>query len=45
MKETVAKPDEDVIKKQFDQSIRGGDPLEYNEGDGDLEPYLKPLLS
>ena len=28
-----------------DRDIRGGDPLEYNEGDQDLEPFLKHHLT
>jgi hypothetical protein len=31
-------------KKDNDINIKG-DPLEFNDGDIDLEPYLKPLLS
>ena len=32
-------------KGETDLSFRGGDPLDHNEGDIDLEPFLKPLLS
>lgn len=34
----------DQKKKDNDINIKG-DPLEYNDGDADLEPYLKPLLN
>ena len=34
----------DQKKKDNDINIKG-DPLEYNDGDVDLEPFLKPLLS
>jgi hypothetical protein len=34
----------DQKQKENDINIKG-DPLEYNDGDVDLEPYLKPLLS
>lgn len=29
---------------QGDLNFKGGDPLDHNEGDIDLEPHLKPLL-
>eukprot|EP00350_Pseudokeronopsis_sp_OXSARD2_P009943 CAMPEP_0170549232 /NCGR_PEP_ID=MMETSP0211-20121228/7419_1 /TAXON_ID=311385 /ORGANISM="Pseudokeronopsis sp., Strain OXSARD2" /LENGTH=127 /DNA_ID=CAMNT_0010855147 /DNA_START=1001 /DNA_END=1384 /DNA_ORIENTATION=+ len=34
----------DQKPKESDINIKG-DPLEFNDGDIDLEPYLKPLLS
>ena len=34
----------DQKKKDNDINIKG-DPLEFNDGDVDLEPFLKPLLS
>lgn len=32
-------------KGEGDLNFKGGDPLDHNDGDIDLEPFLKPLLS
>jgi hypothetical protein len=40
LKETIANND-DTERAERERNIRGGDPLEYNDGDADLEPYLK----
>jgi hypothetical protein len=43
-----AKEEKDGAKSnregEGDLNFKGGDPLDHNEGDIDLEPHLKPLL-